>query len=211
MAVATRSIAPWLTHRRMVPKWLSAVATWSLAAAAPHPASWIAAGLGFLLFFPTEYAVHRGVFHHFAGTRTGRVVSLQHVRHHERPDELDVLFNHPPISLGVGAVYFLTAWVATGHLGLAGAFSGGNFTGLLLYEWVHLNAHRPGSRPWTSLTRYLKRYHLWHHYKHERLWYGVTSPLFDHLFGSYRAHQDVEPSPTVRTLVPPDEHRDWLR
>lgn len=210
MALASRSIAPWLTHRRMVPKWLAAAVAVGAAIALPVSASGWAFGLGLLLFFPTEYLVHRGVFHRFAGTRPGRVVSIQHVRHHERPDELDVLFNHPPISLGVGVAYFLAAFAATRHVGIAAAFSAGNFVGLLVYEWVHFNAHRPGSRPWTPLTRYLKRYHLWHHYKHERLWYGVTSPVFDHLFGTYRRHQDVEPSPTVRTLVPPDEHRRWL-
>src|SRR5690349_5086080 len=119
----------------MVPKWLAFAATVGLAAALPVAGQAWAVGLGVLLFFPTEYLVHRGVFHLFAGRPVGRVLSRQHVLHHERPDELDVLFNHPPISLGVGAAYFLAGWAVTRDLGLAAAFSAGNFAALLLYEW----------------------------------------------------------------------------
>lgn len=57
----------------------------------------------------------------------------------------------------------------------------------------------------------MKKFHLWHHDKHERLWYGVTSPRFDWALRSYRRHVDVEPSPTVRTLVPSGEQQVWTR
>ena len=56
----------------------------------------------------------------------------------------------------------------------------------------------------------MKRFHLWHHYKHERHWYGVTSPVFDFVFGSHARHEDLAPSPTVRTLVPTEEQRVWI-
>jgi sterol desaturase/sphingolipid hydroxylase (fatty acid hydroxylase superfamily) len=57
----------------------------------------------------------------------------------------------------------------------------------------------------------MKKFHLWHHFKHERLWFGVTSPLFDHVFRSHADHAGVEPSPTVRTLVPTEEQQAWMR
>jgi sterol desaturase/sphingolipid hydroxylase (fatty acid hydroxylase superfamily) len=37
------------------------------------------------------------------------------------------------------------------------------------------------------LLRYLRRYHLLHHYKTPDLRFGVTSPLFDLLFGTFRS------------------------
>jgi sterol desaturase/sphingolipid hydroxylase (fatty acid hydroxylase superfamily) len=79
------------------------------------------------------------------------------------------------------------------------------------YEHVHFTAHRPGAKPWTPWGRYMKKFHLWHHYKHERHWFGVTSPLFDHVFRSYKRQTDVQPSPTVRTLVPTSEQLEWMR
>jgi sterol desaturase/sphingolipid hydroxylase (fatty acid hydroxylase superfamily) len=207
---ATRSAAPWLLHKRMVPKWVGLVVTLAatLVARAPHQGWFLL--LGVLLFFPSEYLVHRGVFHFFAQRRAGTVLSKQHVAHHLAPDDLDYLFNDPRISVSVGALYFLACLAATRSLGQSAALSLGNFAGLLYYEHVHFTAHRPGSRPWTPWGRYMKKFHLWHHFKHERLWFGVTSPLFDRIFGSYREQAGVQASPTVRTLVPTAEQRAWM-
>lgn len=203
-AVASRSIRPWFTHPRMIPKWLGFALTGALAVAFPAPGAWLLFLAGLAIFFPSEYLVHRGVFHFFADKGAGKVLSRQHVEHHERPDDLDYLFNDPRISVTIGALYFGVYYALTRDLGASAALSFGNFAGLLYYEHVHLNAHRPGSRPWTPWSRSMKRYHLWHHYKHERHWYGVTSPVFDHLFGSHARVEDVEHSPTVRTLVARD-------
>ncbi|HLE96894.1 MAG TPA: sterol desaturase family protein [Candidatus Thermoplasmatota archaeon] len=210
---ATTSIQPWFVHRRMLPKWTGLAITAALWAAFPPSAAQglLLFGIGVLLFFPNEYVVHRGVFHFFADKPAGKVLSKQHVNHHLAPDDLDYLFNDPRISVGVGSLYFILYWAFTRDLGSAGALSFGNFAGLLYYEWVHFTAHRPGSKPMTPWGRFMKKWHLWHHYKHEKLWFGVTSPLFDWALGSHRAHAEVEPSPTVRTLVPTDEQQEWMR
>lgn len=207
---ATASTGPWFVHRRMVPKWLGLLATAALALLYPERGQAWFVLLGVVLFFPSEYLVHRGVFHHFADKPAGKVLSKQHVNHHVAPDDLDFLFNDPRISVTIGALYFAVAWGLTREVGSAAAFSFGNFVGLLYYEWVHFGAHRPGSRPVTPWGRFMKKWHLWHHYKHERYWFGVTSPVFDAMFGTVRRHEDVEPSPTVRTLVPSAEQMDWM-
>lgn len=211
MNAATRSIRPWFLHRRMVPKWAGLALTAAGTFLVPAPAQLWFFVAGVALFFPSEYLVHRGVFHYFADKKAGKVLSRQHVLHHETPDDLDYLFNDPRISVSVGVLYFLTCFAITQSLGQSAALSLGNFTGLLYYEHVHFAAHRPGSRPWTPWGRLMKRIHLWHHYKHERLWFGVTSPLFDWAFGSWKDHRKVEPSPTVRTLVPTEEQQEWMR
>lgn len=195
----------------MIPKWVGLLSMGGVALLfhAPHQV-WIYL-LGIVLFFPSEYAVHRGVFHYFADKKAGRVLSRQHVAHHRAPDDLDYLFNDPRISLTVGVLYFLACFAITRSLGQSAALSFGNFTGLLYYEHVHFSAHRPGSKPWTPWGRYMKKFHLWHHFKHERLWFGVTSPLFDQAFGTQRPPHEVAPSPTVRTLVPTDEQLQWMK
>lgn len=216
-AHATRSIRPWFTHKRMVPKWtgfalMGSITAWTLATnAAPAASLGLLFVIGLAIFFPSEYLVHRGMFHFFADKKAGKVLSKQHVEHHKRPDDLDYLFNDPRISVSFGTLYFIVYYAITRDLGLSAALSLGNFTGLLYYEHVHFAAHRPGSRPWTPWSRYMKKFHLWHHFKHERKWFGVTSPVFDYAFGSNADHGKVEPSPTVRTLVPTEEQQEWMR
>jgi sterol desaturase/sphingolipid hydroxylase (fatty acid hydroxylase superfamily) len=56
----------------------------------------------------------------------------------------------------------------------------------------------------------MKKFHLWHHFKHEKLWFGVTSPIFDAIFGTQADPRDVTASPTVRALVPPSEIADSI-
>lgn len=208
---AARSIRPWFTHKRMVPKWIGFALMGALTFAFPVGNAWILFLVGLVIFFPSEYVVHRGVFHFFADKKAGVVLSKQHVEHHKRPDDLDYLFNDPRISLTIGALYFVVYYAITRELGGAAALSFGNFAGLLYYEHVHFAAHRPGSKPWTPWSRFMKKWHLWHHYKHEKLWFGVTSPLFDVVFRSTRDHHEVEPSPTVRTLVPTEEQLEWMK
>lgn len=210
-AIASRSIVLWLTHKRMLPKWAGLALMGALTYAFDAPMQLVLFLVGLAVFFPSEYVVHRGVFHFFADKSAGKVLSRQHVEHHDRPDDLDYLFNDPRISVGIGTLYFLAYFGLTQNLGQAAALSLGNFVGLVYYEHVHFAAHRPGSRPWTPWSRYMKKYHLWHHYKHERHWYGVTSPAFDLAFGSHARPGEVDRSPTVRTLVPTDEQMEWMR
>lgn len=205
MPAATRSVRPWFTHRRMLPKWAGFLLMGGMAVAFPAERAWLFFLVGLAIFFPSEYVVHRGVFHHFAHKPAGRVLSAQHVRHHEDPEDVDYLFNFPVISVGIGTLFFVGYYAFTRNLGAAAALSFGNFAGLLYYEWVHFAAHRPGSRPRTPWARWVKRTHLLHHYKNEHYWFGVTAPAgaLDHAFGTYRKKDGVERSRSVRTLKPP--------
>ena len=68
---ATTSLRPWFTHRRMVPKWGGLALTGALTFLYPAEArAWLVL-LGVALFFPSEYVVHRGVFHYFADKKAG--------------------------------------------------------------------------------------------------------------------------------------------
>ncbi len=205
MVHATQSLRPWLTHRRMWLKWAGVVASGTAMLAWPTVSAWqaaVAVVLGFLWFYPNEYAVHRWAYHGLAPTKAGRITSAQHIRHHHDPQELDALFNDPRVSVTFGIVYFLLGWAIAG-LPLAAAFTFGNFLGLVHYEYVHFTAHRPGVTPWMPWLRPLKQMHLWHHYKSEHWWFGVTSRIFDRLLGSWSDPGEVERSDTVRTIVPP--------
>ncbi len=205
--MAAARVSPYFTHPRMLPKWTGLAAAGVLALVHPGSLSFLIGG--FLIFFPSEYLVHRFVYHALAGTRAGKSLSANHVSHHGDPESLDYLFNDPKFSVSLGVVYFLVALALTRDIGSAAVFSFGNYLALAYYEWVHFAAHRPGARPWTLWGRWMKRLHLLHHYKNERYWFGVTSPVFDVTMGTWADAESTAKSATVRTLVAP-RGEEWL-
>jgi hypothetical protein len=213
---ATASLAPWFTHARMMPKWVGIAVMFTLLAWQWTPWALVAGAVGFAWFFPNEYGVHRWVYHRVAVSEHVRGPARSHIQHHVAPTSLDRIFNDPRFSVTVGVAYFLAAWGlfallgAARAIGIAAGFSAGNFVALLYYEYVHFTAHRPGVTPWLPWNRFLKRMHLWHHYKNENFWFGVTTRRFDDALGSFRAPEDVERSQTVRSLVPPEALQKYL-
>lgn len=210
---AGTSLRPWFTHRRMVPKWIAAAVYLAVAALFWTPWAPLAVLVGFLLFSFNEYAIHRWVYHRFAVQPDAPASARSHLRHHLDPTDLDYIFNPPRFSLPLQAAYFLLVSLVFWDLGMGGAVMAGATAAMLYYEYVHFTTHRPGIQPWMPWNRRLKRMHLWHHYKHEDHWFGVTTSVFDRAFGSYRRPDDVDKSDTVRTLVPPPDavpgsHRD---
>jgi sterol desaturase/sphingolipid hydroxylase (fatty acid hydroxylase superfamily) len=70
---------------------------------------------------------------------------------------------------------------------------------ILHYEWVHYVAHVP-YRPRTPIGRWIKQYHLRHHFISEKFWFGVSNPALDLLGGTFRQARDVARSATTRKL-----------
>jgi len=143
----------------------------------------LAAGL--LSWGLIEYALHRFIFHYDAQSRAGRkLVYAAHLSHHEDPGATDRLFTSLRMSVPLAAGYWLLAWAATGSWRAAAYLFVGLVAGYFCYEWLHFQAHhgRPRLRP----LRYLRRYHLLHHHRDAGVRFGVTSPLFDLAFGTFR-------------------------
>ena len=132
-----------------------------------------------------EYGLHRFVFHCDARSAFGKkLVYAAHLSHHDDPRATDRLFSSLIISAPFAAAYLLLARVATGSWGAASFLFAGLTLGYFYYEWLHFRAHHRRSR--LRLFRYLRKYHLMHHYKTPELRFGVTSPLFDIIFGTFR-------------------------
>ena len=70
---------------------------------------------------------------------------------------------------------------------------------ILHYEWTHYVAHT-AIRPLTPLGRWIKQYHLRHHFISEKLWFGVSNPSLDVAFGTFRRPDDARRSATARNL-----------
>lgn len=132
-----------------------------------------------------EYGLHRFIFHYDARTELGKkLVYAAHLSHHDDPRATNRFFSSLVISAPVAAAYLLLAWVATGSLRAASFLFAGLALGYFYYEWLHFRAHHRRARLW--LFRYLRKYHLLHHYRTPELRFGVTSPLFDVIFGTFR-------------------------
>ena len=140
---------------------------------------------GVLSWGLVEYGLHRFVFHYDARTELGKkLVYAAHLSHHDDPRATNRLFSSLVISAPVAAAYLLLAWIVTGSLRAATFLFAGLALGYFYYEWLHFRAHHRRARLW--LFRYLRKYHLLHHYRTPELRFGVTSPLFDIIFGTFR-------------------------
>ena len=141
--------------------------------------------IGFVCWSFIEYGLHRFIFHYDAHSAFGkRFLYLVHISHHENPESKKktsaILFLTGPISVA----YWLLAWFITGSWVSASYLFLGMATGYFCYDWLHFQCHHGKSR--LRVLRYLKKYHLLHHHQTPELRFGVTSPLVDLIFGTFR-------------------------
>lgn len=160
----------WLIWRSFAVHGLSAPAVLGFAVA------------GLLTWSLTEYLLHRHLFHlRPRGLLRARLQFMIHGLHHDDPLDPTRLVL-PPVATAVGAVVFYTAF--RGLLGPARAEAVFAFfaAGYLLYDYIHYASHRCSPR--TSIGRALKRNHMLHHWATPDARWGVSSPLWDHVFGT---------------------------
>lgn len=167
--------------------------------------------LGGLTWSASEYAIHRFIGH---GPKRAPAQSLlarltprglaaefnrEHLAHHTDPSyfaptERKVLAAAAAMPMMVSAIAPLiglrnAAWFGAGFTVTYGT-----------YEVLHRRIHtHPPRGPY---SRWLRRQHLLHHYKTPRKNHGVTSPVWDHVFGTA--------SPKERVRVPERTAPVWL-
>jgi 4-hydroxysphinganine ceramide fatty acyl 2-hydroxylase len=165
------------------------------------PFSLLAALIGAAVFFVSEYTTHRFLFHAQPSAMQW-LLKLQHrlhYDHHIDPPRLELLFLPLWFVIPTTVVYYGVYAAITRNPALALSLTFGSVCALLYYEWVHYVAHI-AFNPVTPFGRYVKKYHLWHHFKSERFWYGVTNPSMDFVGRTYRDVDAVERSTTVREI-----------
>ena len=141
--------------------------------------------LGLFLWTFAEYTLHRFVFHYQPkGAIQERIVFLFHGIHHAQPQCKTRLVMPPIVSIPMAvAFYGLFILIFTKILGLplwvSPTFSGFIF-GYLAYDMTHYATHHFAMR--SGYWKFIKRYHMQHHYKSPDKRYGVTSPIWDAVF-----------------------------
>lgn len=155
------------------------------ATGAPAGPEAIACAAGGLLAWTLlEYILHRFSFHSRSEHPLIRPFnSGLHLLHHRDPSS--ELYVAAPISLCV-PVYALALGLSYALLGDADralCAGSGLIIGFLAYETVHFRAHLRPAR--SRAMRYLKKHHLTHHFADETRRFGVTSPIWDMVFGTF--------------------------
>ena len=140
------------------------------------PPEWLASfAAGLFAWTFVEYIVHRWVFHAVP------YFEKLHDAHHEEP--LALIGTPSFASSGlILAGFFLAPLAFTGAL-FASGFASGALTGYAGYMAVHHAVHHMQPRPGSLLYRARLR-HMAHHYHGAHGNYGVTTGLWDALFGT---------------------------
>jgi dihydroceramide fatty acyl 2-hydroxylase len=132
-----------------------------------------------------EYLLHRFAFHGETPCNHSRgYFYIMHLGHHDDPQSVDQLFVSFWMSAPTAIVYCLLAWGILGNWRSVAYLFIGLVIGYTAYELLHYQAHH--GRPKLRLFKYLRKYHQLHHGETPNLRFGVTSPLFDYLFGTFQ-------------------------
>jgi Fatty acid hydroxylase superfamily len=122
-----------------------------------------------------EYVAHRASFHHAPTSRLQLAFGyLMHGVHHAYPDDSRRWVMPLSVTLPISIALYLVV----GRL--VPALFGGFLHGYLTYDLLHYFIHR-GRMP-TALGRFLRQYHMTHHYATPDRHFGVSSPLWDVVF-----------------------------
>jgi len=144
--------------------------------------------VGLIIWTFAEYTLHRFVFHFPPRTPTlERVTFLFHGIHHTQPQVKTRLVMPPavtiPLSFLFYGLFFLIFNIIIKAPGWTNPIFSGVIIGYLVYDLTHYATHHFPMR--SGYLKFLKRYHMQHHYKTPNQRFGVSSPLWDWVFKTY--------------------------
>lgn len=128
-----------------------------------------------------EYVAHRFLFHLVSDKPSmQKFAYILHGNHHHYPRDKQRLFMPPVPSLILSSIIFGTTYLIIGST--AFMFFPGFMIGYLMYGTMHYAIHA-----WNPPFKWMKplwRNHHLHHYKNEHNGFGVSTTIWDHVFGT---------------------------
>ncbi|MBN1246287.1 MAG: sterol desaturase family protein [Anaerolineae bacterium] len=147
----------------------------------------LGAFLGLVIWTLAEYTLHRFVFHFKPRTSwQERLSFLFHGVHHAQPRSKTRLVMPPVVSIPLGLLFYGLFVLIVGGLFRAPAWVAplfGGFTlGYLTYDITHYATHH--FRMKHGYFKWVRRHHMLHHAQTPNQRFGVSSPLWDYVFGT---------------------------
>lgn len=146
--------------------------------------------VGLFIWSFAEYTLHRFVFHFRPrNAAQERITFLFHGVHHAQPQCKTRLVMPPVVALPLALLFYGLFVLVFGVIGgvpyMVGPLFSGFILGYLVYDLTHYATHHFPMR--SGYLKFLKRYHMQHHYKTPEQRYGVSSPVWDKVFRTYPA------------------------
>ena len=176
----------WIVPTLWVPVVLALFVHGVLNLGVPFVPGLFVAAAGWLTWTLTEYWLHRTFFHWVPKTSWGdRMHFFVHGVHHDWPDDRYRLVMPPAVS-GILFVLFMAIFYALlGGVWMFPFYAGFVF-GYTVYDCTHYATHH--FKPRSARLKWFKRlasHHMNHHFQHKPRKYGVSTTLWDHVFGTY--------------------------
>nr|XP_043622468.1 dihydroceramide fatty acyl 2-hydroxylase FAH1 [Erigeron canadensis] len=146
--------------------------------------------LGIFVWSLMEYSLHRFLFHIKTKSYWGNTAHyLLHGCHHKHPqDGLRLVF--PPTATAILLVPFWQLIKLISTPSAAPTLFAGVLLGYVMYDVTHYYLHH--GQPKSEVPRNLKKYHLNHHFRIQNKGFGITSSLWDKLFGTLPQTKSLE-------------------
>jgi sterol desaturase/sphingolipid hydroxylase (fatty acid hydroxylase superfamily) len=146
-----------------------------------------------------EYIMHRYIFHWVAESeRAKKIVYVMHGNHHHFPRDRERLFMPPVPSLILASIIFLMMNLFIHNYVFL--FFPGFLLGYLMYGTMHYAIHA-----WNPPFKWMKplwRNHHLHHYKNEERGFGVSTTIWDRVFGTmFDLKKEKEDKEKIRELM----------
>lgn len=141
--------------------------------------------LGALTWTFAEYALHNWVGHKLKG-RTD--ISREHLAHHSKQHYFTSTKKKILTACQVILPMFLVLAWPLGWMWSA-SFSVGFGLCYFGYEWMHRRLHTHPPQNWYG--RWARKHHFYHHFGNPKFNHGVTTPIWDWVFGTYKTPEQI--------------------
>lgn len=137
--------------------------------------------LGAVTWSFLEYCIHRWLGHD--RRLRGNPFGQEHTRHHSQGDYFAPAHKKALAALLALVVVLPPSVLVAGPL-VGGAYTAGLVGFYLYYEVLHRREHTHAGIG--AYGRWARRHHFYHHFVDPSMNHGVTSPVWDLVFGTYR-------------------------
>ena len=140
---------------------------------------------GIFIWTLLEYGLHRFVFHiqiPVPNPHLRELLNASHLGHHAAPRDPGKVLVNPIFGLVVSATLYAALFALLRDAFSVSGVMAGIWMGFLYYEAVHYRVHF--SLSGSGFVARQRRTHFYHHFTNNKRCFGVTSPLWDYVFGT---------------------------